>query len=380
MLGQIPLAPEREAGVTPAPTIDRVTTLPTTSAGVTRALFALWVPFWLLMVLIAVEDHRGDPGIRWWMPVLWESSSCLVATGFLLVQRWATARWPVPLSQPWRWFLRQFAWLPVATLVFVPLVFSIRIGVYTLAGETYGHEPWGYLFFYEGIKLVLFLGLWLGIIFGLESFASWRAERERLLQLQKHLAESQLAQLKSQLQPHFLFNALNTISSLMHVDVDRADRLLAQLADLLRATLASGARDVGPLRAEIEILKLYARVMEERFAGRVTLEWRIADETLDAAVPTLLLQPVLENAFKHGVEPSATPVRIGVEARRDGERLVLEVRNDGTLGGTGGGHGIGLRNSRERLAVMYGDAAGLTLAEQTGQVVARLTLPWQRAA
>src|SRR5690349_8893397 len=204
--------------------------------GINRALLALWVPFWLLMVLISVEDHRGDDGIRWWEPVLWETSSCLFATALLMLQRRLTANWKVTLNEPWRWFGRQFAWLPVVTVVFVVTVFGFRHAVYALAGETYEHRSWPYLFFYEGIKLLLFLGLWLGVIFGLESFASWRSERERLLSLQRHLAESQLARLKAQLQPHFLFNALNTISSIMQVDVERADRLLTQLADLLRAT------------------------------------------------------------------------------------------------------------------------------------------------
>lgn len=344
-----------------------------------RALFALWLPFWLLMALIAVQDHRGHPGVQWWMPLLWEGSSCVVATGLLLLQRFVTARWSVPLTQPWRWFSRQFAWLPVVTALFVTAVFSIRHGVYALAGETYEHEGWVYIYFYEGLKLLLFLGLWLGVIFGLESFASWRAERERLLALQKHLAEAQLAQLRSQLQPHFLFNALNTISSLMHSDAHRADRLLTQLADLLRATLTAGARDVVPLRDELELLRLYARIMEERFAGRVTLDWRIADDTLDVQVPTMLLQPLLENAFRHGVEPSTTLVTIDIEARRESNQLVVTVRNDGKLSRSGG-QGIGLRNCRERLAVLYGERAGLALAEESGGVVARLSLPWQRDA
>lgn len=342
-----------------------------------RALWVLWVPFWLLMILISVEDHRGDGGIRWWEPVLWEGSSCLFATALLLLQRRLTARWDVSLAQPWRWFGRQLAWLPVIALVFVITVFAFRHGVYALAGEVYEHDAWPYLLFYEGTKLLLYIGLWLGIIFGLESFASWRDERERLLALQKHLAESQLAQLKSQLQPHFLFNALNTISSLMQVDVERADRLLTQLADLLRATLQAGLRDVTSLREEIELLQLYARIMQERFAGRATLEWRIPDEVLGAAVPTLLLQPLLENAYKHGVERSTAPVELFVEARRDGEMLEVAVRNSGPLQAPVV-EGIGLRNCRERLALLHGAAASLTLTSDPRGVVSRVLLPWQQ--
>jgi Histidine kinase len=345
-------------------------------ARVNRALLVLWAPFWLLMVLISVEDNRGDAGILWWEPVLWEGSSCLFATGLLLLQRRLTVRWNVPLTEPWRWFGRQFAWLPVVVAVFVVTVFAFRHGVYALAGKVYEHRTWPDLYLYEGVKLLLYTGLWLGIIFGLESFASWRDERERLLSLQKHLADAQLAQLKSQLQPHFLFNALNTISSLMQVDVPRADRLLTQLADLLRVTLQAGNRDLTSLREELELLGLYARIMQERFAGRATLDWRAPDDTLDAAIPALLLQPLLENAYKHGVELSTQPVAIAIDACRETDRLIVTVRNSGTLIQPVT-EGIGLRNCRERLALLHGPDATLTLEAEENSVVARLTLPWQ---
>lgn len=345
---------------------------------INRALFALWALFWLLMILVSYQDNRDDSGVRAWEPLLWEGSSCLFATAWLLIQRRATAGNAVLLAEPWRWFARHAAWLPLVAVSFVVLVYAFRHGVYALTSETYEHPGWAYLLFYESIKLLLFSSLWLGIIFGLESFASWRHERERLLALQKHLAESQLAQLKAQLQPHFLFNALNTISSLMQVDVERADRLLTQLADLLRATLQAGDRDLTPLRAELDLLQLYARIMQERFADRVTLDWQVADEALDAVIPTLLLQPLLENAFKHGVESSTVPVAMVVSASRQGDRLEVTVRNRGRLPPTGEA-GIGLRNCRQRLAVMYGQLASLELTEEDGDVVARLSLPWQAA-
>lgn len=348
----------------------------TTTAG-NRALFALWMAFWLLMMVVAVEDNRDDHGIRWWEPLLWESSSLFVATGWLLLQRRVNARWSADIGNPWRWFGRHLLWLPVIVITFVPMVYAIRHGVYALAGETYEHRPLLSLYFYEAIKLSLFAGLWLGIIFGLESFASWRHERERLLAMQKHLAEFQLAQLRAQLQPHFLFNALNTISSLMQVDVERADRLLTRLADLLRASLQAGARQTTSLNEEIELLRLYASIMQERFTGRVSLAWNIEDEALQASIPVMLLQPLLENAFRHGVELSTLPVNVAIDARRTGNTLEVTVRNGGRLGESSGS-GIGLRNCRERLAVLYGEDASVTLHADGDSVVARLVLPWQR--
>jgi hypothetical protein len=378
-LGQIPVTPNGAAKARLAPTIAPVHSgAPTTAASrLNPALFALWAAFWLLMVLVAVEDNRDDHGIEWWEPLVWEGSSCLVATAWLLLQRRVAPRWDQYIEQPWRWFGKHFAWFPLVVITFIPLAYGIRHGVYALTDEIYEHRAWLSLLFYESIKLLLFLGLWIGIIFGLASFSSWRNERERLLAVQKHLAESQLAQLKAQLQPHFLFNALNTISSLMQVDVARADRLLTLLADLLRATLQAGTKEMTSLREELKLLELYARIMQERFGARVTLLWNVADETLDAGIPTMLLQPLLENAYKHGVERSTTPVELEVAAQRRDDTLMVSVRNHGTLADVAG-VGIGLRNCRERLAVLYGPSASLMLAQEGAGVVARLTLPWRR--
>ena len=332
------------------------------------------------MISVSVQENLDDPYIRWWQPVLWEGSSCLVGTFWLLMQRRVARNWDSYLSQPQRWFRKHVAWLPIVIVTFIVSIYAIRHGVYALAGLTYEHRPWPWIFVYESIKLVLFSALWICIIFGLESFGGWQRERERLLALQKHLAESQLAQLKAQLQPHFLFNALNTISALMQSDVDRADCLLTKLADLLRSNLKASARQTSPLREELELLRLYADIMCERFAGRVTLEWQIADDVADAAVPTLLLQPLLENAFRHGVERSSQPVHIRILAHRDRDRLRVSIHNTGSTLAAQPGLGIGLRNCRERLAVLYGTNAHLDLVTEDSGVAATLSLPYERSA
>jgi LytS/YehU family sensor histidine kinase len=278
------------------------------------------------------------------------------------------------LDQPLRWFGKHLAWMPVVVFSFIGAIYAIRHAVYAAAGVDYEHEGWAELLFFEGVKLFLFAALWICIIFGLESFGRWRLERERLLALQKTLAQSQLAQLRAQLQPHFLFNALNTISALMQTDVERADRLLTRLADLLRASLASGGRQMTSLRDEIKLLELYASIMQERFAGRVSLRWDIAPDAQEAPIPAMLLQPLLENAYKHGVERSSTPVRIEVTASRQQENLLISIRNTGTIH-SGRAPGIGLLNCRERLALIYGDRARLDLETDADAVIARLTLP-----
>jgi Histidine kinase len=340
-----------------------------------RALYTLWALFWLLMITVAIQDQIDDRYVRWWEPLLWEGSSCLVGTLWLMLERRVAPRWDVLLDRPPAWFGMHLAWLPAVILTFIPAVYALRHGVYALTDEVYDHRSWPFTFVYETVKLLLFSALWLTVLFGLATFARWRAEREELLTLQKDLAESQLAQLRSQLQPHFLFNALNTISSLMQVDVRRADKLLAQLADLLRATLATGPRHTTTLREELEVLERYGAIMQARYADRATLRWDVADDVLGATLPSMLLQPLLENAYKHGVERTSAPVAIRVEARRRGDHAEVVIHNDGTLEREAPA-GIGLANCRERLALLYGPRARLDLTADGGGVTARLTIPF----
>lgn len=340
-----------------------------------RVLYLLWAMFWLMMMVVGLQDYYRGGGAHWWQPVLWEGSSMAMATFWLVLQRRVDRRYAVYLDQPLRWIGHHTKWLPLLAVSFVVAVYAIRHGVYALLGATYDHEPWTYVFVYETIKLTLFFSLWLGLIFGLDAFAQWQEQRQRLLMLQKSLAEAQLAHLKAQLRPHFFFNALNTISALMQVDVARADRLLARLADLLRATLQWGEKEITSVREEIRMLELYAQIMQERFADRVTLNWRIDETTLGAAIPALLLQPLLENAFKHGVERSREPVQIEIESRVDDARLQISIRNTGSVLMPDHPEGVGLRNCRERLNVLYADAASLQLTQNTGGVEARVTLP-----
>lgn len=344
-----------------------------------RLLLWLWAAFWLIMILVAVQDSLHSRSTKWWEPLLWEGSSCIGATAWLLWQRRHAHRFAPYLDQPLQWFARHLIWLPLLAVTFIGFIYGVRHAVYAALGGAYSHESWLFIIFYESLKLLLFAGLWLGIIFGFDSFEQWQAQRRHLLELQKSLAEAQLSQLKAQLRPHFFFNALNTISALMHVDVERADRMLARLGDLLRISLQINDKEMTTLREEMRTLELFAQIMQERFADRVTLAWNIDADLLDTQVPMLLFQPLLENAFKHGVERSVGLVGIKLDARRDAGHLVLEIRNTGSTLSTGYLEGVGLRNCRERLKVIYGDQATLQLMNDGESVVARVTLPERRA-
>ena len=324
-----------------------------------------WFLFWALMMLVAVEDYRRDGGTAWWQPMLWEGSSALVATLLLFIQRRIGSRYNHLIATPWRWFAIQACIVPLYWIAFVPLAFGIRHAVYALAGSSYDHEPWGQVFVYESLKITVFAGLFTVIAFGLLSWRELLGARLRAEQANALLREAQLQSLARQMQPHFLFNALNTISSLMHTDVQRADAVLVQLSDMLRAALALGQRPQARLEEELRLARAYAGVMEGRFDGRAQVDWRIDEAVLGVLLPAMSVQPLLENVFKHTVERRRAPTRILVSAACEGEELVLRVEDDaGRLDADQAAEsGIGLANLRARLATLHGERASLTLSQ-----------------
>ncbi|WUR11348.1 histidine kinase [[Empedobacter] haloabium] len=344
-----------------------------------RALLAAaWVLFWLMMTTTAVQDYLRDGGHELWKPVLWEGSSLLVATVLLLAQRRHTRRHDALVAQPRRWFLVQLPWLFVFWLAFVPLAFGIRHGIYALAGQTYTHDPWPQTFFYEDVRITVFFSLFVLVTFGLLSWQAMIDARLRAERTANLLREAQLRQLTQQMQPHFLFNALNTVSALMHEDVQRADALLVRLADMLRATLEGGQRQQVALADELRLLHGYCELMTARHEERVTLAWDVAPGLDACPVPFMCLQPLLENVFRHTVERRRGTVHITVSVRREGAGLVLAVADDtGRLDdGASEGAGIALANLRERLAALHGAAAALTLTQLApAGVCARIELP-----
>lgn len=179
--------------------------------------------------------------------------------------------------------------------------------------------------------------------------------RVRSAQLEGKLATARLQNLRLQLQPHFLFNALNTISSVMYEDPRKADGMISRLSDLLRSTLQdSGAQEV-PLENEIHTLELYLDIMRKRFEDKLSVDIRIAPEVERALVPQLLLQPLVENSIRHGMDPRSHAVNVTVTAVRQGDSTRLQVRDSGR--GLNGGplkKGTGLSNTAERLRELYG--------------------------
>jgi len=200
-------------------------------------------------------------------------------------------------------------------------------------------------------------------------------------QLETTLAQTELKLLKAELDPHFVFNALHTISALVHRDPAAADRMIARLSDFLRLSFAStGAQEVS-LQQELEHLRAYMEVQIIRFRGRLALEVDVPPELLSCPVPNLLLQPLIENVVKHAVAKALRPVNAVVRARRHGSELVVEIADDGPGLPAGGERreGIGLANTRGRLQKLYPGAHRLVLegrAEGGSRVV--VSLPYRR--
>lgn len=212
---------------------------------------------------------------------------------------------------------------------------------------------------------------------------AYRRTRQRELEasrLETRLAEARLQALKMQLHPHFLFNTLHAISTLMHRDVDAADEMLARLSDLLRMTLENaGAQEVS-LKEELDFLERYLEIERARFGDRLSLEVAVEPDTLHLSVPNLFLQPLVENAIRHGIAPRAEPGWIGVRAARSDGALRISVEDDGPglAGETSdtSGSGVGISNCRARLSQLYGAEGRLELGESpAGGLLVSVTIP-----
>jgi signal transduction histidine kinase len=181
--------------------------------------------------------------------------------------------------------------------------------------------------------------------------------------LTAQLAQAQLQALKMQIHPHFLFNTLNSIAALLHKDVEAADRMIARLGDFLRLTLTSSDAQIVDFEQELEFLKCYLDIEHIRFQDRLTVELDIDRDALTAMVPNLILQPIVDNAVRHGVARQTHPGHIIIRARREGERLIMRVEDNGPgLNVKSNGSGIGISNTRARLEQFYGSDFSFQIA------------------
>ena len=200
------------------------------------------------------------------------------------------------------------------------------------------------------------------IYYAFDYYAKYRDRELRALQLQAQLSEASLQALKMQLNPHFLFNTLNSISSLMYTDVESADSMLARLSEFLRMTLDRELANEIPLEQELKFIRSYLEIEKVRFEDRLQVKIDVDDLVARASVPSLALQPLVENAIHHGIAPRPAGGAIEIRARRDDGRLHLSVADDGVGAAGQPRERIGLANTRARLEQLYGGDQHLTFA------------------
>jgi two-component system LytT family sensor kinase len=225
------------------------------------------------------------------------------------------------------------------------------------------------------------LPVYAGFVLAWHAATFYREARDRQMQaveLESMLQKAQLEALRSQLNPHFLFNALHSMAELVHTDPKLAEQLIVRLGELLRQVLESSSQPEVSLREELDFIRGYVEIEQLRLGERLRVDWDIEPGALEARVPSLLLQPLVENAIQHGIAAATRPGTLTIRARRADGFLWLEVRDNGpgvASHARGRSQGIGLANTRARLRQLYGDRQSFELHVNDGLAVsARIPL------
>lgn len=314
-------------------------------------ILGLWTLLGLFFASQAGLTYQYRQGwVPWGFLVKLSLSEWYIWAAFTPLILWLAQRFPLERGRGLRSLLVHLPASVVFTLLKIALEDQIRRHFLGLEGPTNSAS-----------KLhIAFLTYW-AIIGVALAYGYYRRSRQHELasaHLEKQLAQAQVQALQMQLHPHFLFNTMHAISALMHKDVEAADRMLTRLSDLLRLTLESADRQEVTLREEMEFIGRYLEIQQIRFQARLDVKTDVPPEALGALVPNLLLQPLVENAIRHGIAPRPGPGRIEIRAALADGRLHLEVLDDGPGLPPAGDfrEGLGLSNTRARLAQLYSGA------------------------
>ncbi len=345
-----------------------------------RAFWLLQGGGWLAYLLLrALSGLANSMGVGFILPAI-----IVTATGFSLSLLMAAA------------YRRIIVMRPVYTWTLMLVVLGGASGVFSVL------EVWAHATFYQpgwqpqgieflGAILLDFsvLGAWTGLYFGINYYLLLAEQNERMVNTARQANSAQLEMLRYQLNPHFLFNTLNSISTLVLLkQTERANAMLSRLASFLRYSLVGEREGLATVAQEAEALKLYLDIERTRFEARLRTRFDIAPDVMEARLPSLLLQPIVENAIKYAVTPSETGADIIIDARRIGTRLVLTIADtgpglagtssEGGSTGSGGSTQVGLANIRDRLAQAYGADHRFELADNVPQgLIVLIDIPYQ---
>lgn len=362
---------------------------------------ALILTFWTVMAVLTAAGQVLDPRAASLTPVF---PAATIGLAFINSYLWA-ALTPLVFRLSRRYPLEHATW-PARVLgllgVGIVVAAAVDLTVAFLRFRVFFTGPWtsrpfdptfGLTRLFWLDDFVVFLAV-LAAGFARDYFLRLRHRRDEAVllkaeaaRLEAQLVEARLTALRSQLDPHFLFNTLNAISSLVGNDPRGVRRMIARLSALLRHSLEESPEPEVPVEQELQVLMQYVEIMEIRFDGRLRVETHVDAGARDALVPNLILQPIVENAIKHGLSklPNTVIGHVQVSVRRDGAVTVITVRDNGPAlsdASTLGASGLGIRNTRARLAQLYGPEHTLALSSASAQggMVATITLPYHTRA
>ena len=356
-----------------------------------RELLLIFVFWTSLATLTAINQWLGprDYGMRVVSPAgpiamayieawLWTAVTPLI---FGLSSRFSTDRS--------RWYVRVPLLLAagiVISLAIYMILFFLRVEVFEVGRRAPAFAPLRELGRFRFVNQLLLYFAVLAAGYAREYFLrDQERQREsielqaRAARLQAQLADARLDALRGQINPHFLFNTLHAVAALVERDPAGVRRMIARLSELLRRTIDADGSEEVPLREELDFLQRYIEIMEIRFQGKLHVDSNVEPDTLEVWVPSLVLQPIVENALEHGASRAAGDGRVEISARRSGGHLVLTVRDNGPGVDARSASGVGLANTRARLRELYGETAALTLSSaEGGGAVATITIPIDR--
>jgi two-component system LytT family sensor kinase len=346
-------------------------------------VWALVSAAWLGPAILAafqayVQGRLGNRAPATWRSLVWEGGDWLVYALLTPAVFWFARRYPLTRTT----LARR---VPVHLAAAILLCAAWAGGGILLSWTLFRSTPYG-----EGMLGWFFTSLPFGVavyfaVLGVEHAAFYflqaRTRETQAARLSAQLADARLSALRMQMQPHFLFNTLNAITVIVRDrDTATAARMLEQLGDMLRRVMRPDRPQEVPLAEELDFVRQYLAIEEVRFSDRLRPVFEADPDVLTALVPEFLLQPLVENALRHGLAKRVTATLLRIEAIREGDTLVLSVVDGGPGlegGGAEPGEGVGLRNTRERLATLYGDRASLQLKETPeGGAAATVRLPY----
>jgi sensor histidine kinase YesM len=325
------------------------------------AIFGIWTLLALLSAgYMSLSKLYADQPPEWTRTLVLNFVDHCIMAGLTAALLWLVRRWPLGAGH-WRL-------IPMYLAVILGLV-VVKCALYVSARRLflYPELPVSHsmleICFYEYFQLTAIAG----IVHAVEYARSLREARLRASQLESHLSKARLEVLRSELQPHFLFNALHAISTLMHRNVEAADEMVTQLGDLLRLSLDARNVQEVPLREELGVLEPYLHILRIRFGDRLTVSVDVEPGLLELRVPLFILQPLVENAVNHGFSRRAGAGTIAIRARGVDDSLQMTIADDGPgLDSHSVAEGIGLSNTRLRLEQLYGSAGRLALKGRPG--------------